>query len=458
MESLYLFKPIFETKGTGTVQFKNGSQTPASFHLSLLTNGITLGEIAFPPSFLSEFNKLMTLNKVNEFSLNGMADLNDQKLSISMLNCFLTAFSMSSGQVGLNLKSEFFIGLVILSEESMTSQPSNELIIQFTLTNIFQTFRVSVETDLGRLELRHFKDVIDLDEVMRNYRMQLITSLAILNVSTDGTTTLDTIIDKATKIVESFLKITTLSQGAWHDWVSVSVYSASSNKLISMKISSPKNKIPYKLGITNKVHSGEFIRSAWKGYSDELNTQYGFNLALEWYTEANIASVIESKFLSATTCLELLMDKYHTKESIEYLLPDPIFKEFMNRIKDDARSWLKENNVDKSTRAALYSALDGINRKQYVDKAKKLLDFWHVKYDDLNITFEEIVEIRNQITHRGVIGPSKENGEKLIHAHYALMMILTRIFLAMLKYDNQYYDLVKSNWIKFSDVRSLPPV
>jgi hypothetical protein len=139
-------------------------------------------------------------------------------------------------------------------------------------------------------------------------------------------------------------------------------------------MSAPKQKRPVKMAITVPVYSPNFIKSAWNGYSKVLDEKFGFDRALEWYVEANLATVLESKFLSATTCLELLMERFHSSTNSEFLIEDRTFEELRQKLEEVARQWMREKGVDKDVRAAIYRALKGINRKQYMDKATRLLE------------------------------------------------------------------------------------
>ena len=86
------------------------------------------------------------------------------------------------------------------------------------------------------------------------------------------------------------------------------------------------------LGLTNVAHSSFFIKSAWKGYSDEIDEKYGFNLALEWYLDSWASSILESKFMCASTCFELLMDKFHTQNNSELILDNTRFEDLHSQL------------------------------------------------------------------------------------------------------------------------------
>lgn len=446
-------KPLFETVGSGKAIYEDGFEVDTNFTLHVLSNGSVIGELELPTT---EYSQIFTrMNKGNFFILKGKTSHNNEK--ITMEKAYLTGTNTKFGTES-SLKGRFSAFNVTINPDSLKSSTNLELVIQFGLINVYQTFRVIVDTKLGELQLAHHDKIEELERLMQYHKLPLITSSAELFVKPDSSQLLGDIVDKAIETVQNFLKITSLAQTTKHNWVYMQVYEKTNEsdnmKLIFLKIHPSIVKSPISRGITNPAHSDYFIRSAWNGYSSTLNEEYGFDLALEWYLESNATSNIESKFLDATTSLELLMDKFHTRTGLEFILDEMLFKRFYEDMKNHARSWLKDKKVDKDRRVALYRSLLGINRRHYVEKAKHLLEYWGVSYSDADITLEEIVDVRNDITHRGVYYEKNDlsEDERVFKAYEGLFLILTRVFLAMLKYDDQYYDPVKQDWIKFSDV------
>jgi hypothetical protein len=63
--------------------------------------------------------------------------------------------------------------------------------------------------------------------------------------------------------------------------------------------------------------------------------------------------------------------------------------------------------------------------------------------------------VRNKITHQGRSAlDNLEQLSKAFKVYDALMSILVRVFLAMLKYDKQYKDIWLGKWISFRDICS----
>jgi hypothetical protein len=225
-------------------------------------------------------------------------------------------------------------------------------------------------------------------------------------------------------------------------------------KLIFRKLSNPKIKSPKSYPITSIGYSNEFIITAWSGYCKELDDIYGFNIALEWLIESVIPDISETKFLAATTCFEMLMDKFNSQNETEFILNRETFKEFYSIMKKQASDELKFRGINRIYRCDIYNALRGINRRSYVDKAKTLIDYWGILFDDTGITLDEIKDVRNDITHRGKYSKEGEEGlTQVIKTYHGLMTILIRIFLAMLGYDKYYQDpFMEGKWIEFGSV------
>jgi hypothetical protein len=73
----------------------------------------------------------------------------------------------------------------------------------------------------------------------------------------------------------------------------------------------------------------------------------------------------------------------------------------------------------------------------------------------------DIRDVRNEITHTGRYPVNNDTGiEKLIRVNNGIQTLLTRVFLAMLRYDGYYQDYgvqhnsngKSSEWINFKEV------
>ncbi len=359
-------------------------------------------------------------------------------------------------QINDKIILKFSPNSVVIDEDSLEHESEGEILVKSHLMNVHGTFRVIVDTELGELFLQHYGGIDELEEIIRTHNVSLVTSGAQIDVKDSDGKKISEICEKAKSIIINFLKITSFAQRVWHSMVSFEVYRKKNGEdkftRIYLEILSPKTKSPRMLGLTNKAHSSIFIKIAWDGYSEELEDKYGFGLSLEWYLDSWSSSVLESQYLSATTCLELLMDKFHINNNTEFLLSDEDLKTFQEHVKEKAREKLHEMGIEKEIRKGMYDKFGkGLNRRSFISKLEMILEYWKIKYDDLNVTLDEIVTIRNDITHRGHHA-GKEEEENIFRVYSGLITILGRIFLAMLNYQGLHYDFVLGDWRQFKDV------
>ena len=211
------------------------------------------------------------------------------------------------------------------------------------------------------------------------------------------------------------------------------------------------------------LYSNEFVQASFKGYSKELDEKYGFNAALEWYLDSNADAAIETNFLDASTCLELLIDNLLSEEKMDLILTDEDFKLFYKEICKSADSILRNLDKDDKTIDAIKSSLKQAQRTSFVNKIRLLINYWGIRIEDTKIRVQDIRDVRNEITHTGRFQINNDADIKnLIRVNNGLQTLLTRIFLAMLKYDRSYLDYgvqhnsngESSEWINFKEVCS----
>lgn len=198
-------------------------------------------------------------------------------------------------------------------------------------------------------------------------------------------------------------------------------------------------KPPISNPITLQDSYNEFINDLFQGYSSELENEYGFKSALGWLLDSNISLSFESKYLNATTSLETLMDRYHTRKNTEFLLKKNFFeKKFSPCIKDNSEKLLLENGYDKTTIESVNKKIPELRRRSAIDKAERLVNELKIDINDTEIEINDIFKVRNKITHTGNIKPTNElNPEKI---YDGLMTILTRLLLSILNYKGYYHD------------------
>lgn len=449
-----MLKPFtsFKYEGSGAVTFEDGYSINVKFVLQLHKNGLISGELEFPTFDVSLWSYL---NKMTIFILKGQE--NRDRRNLRAEGCILAGLNESER------KGKFGAHEVLIDNDILDSRIKGKLHLHYGILNLYEVFGgACVDTNLGQLKLINYTDIRESEKLMSLYHMPLITSSLQFLLELNGLQSLRDILDGASKTVYDFLKITSLAQTIRHDWVLLEVSEVLDEETLYIrpilhKLRSPALKSPHIRMNTTAVYFEHFVRSAWRGYSVDIEEKYGFDMALEWYIQSNNGGSLETRFLNATTRLELLMEKFHSVKGTNKLFDEESFRNFYNSMKAHAKKLLSEMGVDDRTQQAVYGSMKGMERRTYLEKFEILLKNWGISYSDLGITLSEIKDVRNKITHEGRYYDKVEiqsQVDYLVKVYNGLFNILTRLFLAMLNYDGKYYDIPNSKWIEFEDVCS----
>jgi hypothetical protein len=431
---------FFEHEGSGTVFYNNGLEIGVDFSFQMLQNGSITGRLKFHEGDQLKLLECLTQNVL--FRLDGYTS---QNLEITIEECFPLGYSQNMSQI----ESKFTTQRVSINPKQKKSVPESDLAFDIGLVNLPKVFRVSVQTELGELFVQNYAGIEESVNLMQHYGISLITSVAKMSIKIDGRSTMEEHLIKVKGIVQNLLKITTLAYTTWIDWAFIAVYQREKNSddylLACADLNSPKTKSSRGIHLTSLVQSSFFIDKIWRHYSShskELNEKYGFDYALEWYVESSSPGNYETNFLRATTAFELLMERFHSQRGTEFILDEKLFDEVYNALHNFSRDWMKQRFISSDLRKSIYLNLMGANRRHYEEKGRMLINHWRLLIDDLGINVSDIVKVRNEITHRGRYGGlGNENpSETLEKAYFGVFSILTRIFLAMLSYDGEYYD------------------
>lgn len=439
----YSFEPIQKIQGSGIIKY-DSEELNTVFSIEHLTTGRIEGEAVLS---ISDFIKVHTIfSDLILFNILGKTT-DDENIEIN--RCFATNFNQSN-----NIKLKFISQEVIFNPQSLEFTPSNEIVVAFNILNLQSTFRVALDTDLGRLMVSPLKDQKNILSKIKSYKISAITSTVKIIIK-DNEDKISDIREKSLEIIEGFLLVARIADTCFIDWCSISIYEKQREedkdyKLIFYQISTPKRKIPSYRGITNSAHSSYFYSSAYNGYKknlQRLTDTYNFNVALEWYIEANIATILESQFLMLCTCLEFLINKHQDVENNEYIIGVDFYRqELFPLLKDEFGKILKEKGIDSQKRGEFYSKLRGLNRRSFKDKIELFLRELHLKYDDLFADIGEIIRIRNRLVHEG----KYDDFDELISVFNRTHVLITRILLALLSYDHQYLDWINREWLDFN--------
>jgi len=442
------FSPLHEYRCKGKLIY-DSREFNVDFLIKQMQNGRLVGEIKASSTTYRIFYDL--LHSFKEFKLSGRDDSGSR---IVVDHCYLIKLTDS---IDSTVSAKFNAFEAILNPERLEDRPDNKLVAIFALLNVDETFKVKVDTQLGELYLQHIKGYKDMLSLIKTLGVSGITAVAKIFVEkSDTSLTFKEILSNLTEVVESFLCITRLADTCYHEWCSVGIYKKMKNsedyEQVLYKMRKPKIKPPSYRRLTNPAHSSIFYESAYAGYKGrekELNELYDFNIALEWYIEANIASVLESQYLMLCTCLELLVDRYQTKTNTEFIMEQDVFKNhILPVLTKTSREIMKKLELTSDQRKEIYMKLKGLNRRSFRSGIESLLDHLKVKYDDLFDDLDGIIRIRNKITHSGIYDDINE----LSSTFNRLYVLLTRIFLSILNYEHDYFDWTKHDWVDFKKV------
>ncbi len=441
--------PLFEYFGTGSIIFNSNIKYCAEFKIRMLMNGTIIGDLQFT------VRELFTHSWSEHFILVGK--INENNLTLIASGCHFTKTHEDSSTNIID--STIKVRKVFVSPERNLLVPKGKLSFGVGVVNVSETFQVIVDTPMGKLQIAHFKDIFKkFENLLRNFETPIITSVLEMETVPNGSTKTKDIIDKFKDIVENFLKITSFAQLNNHEAVYFHIYEKDQNEqrhLLISELSSPSVTTTLTPQLTNVAHSSYFINSAWnsfskKGYSKELEKNYGFNSALYWLIESAVNNFFEPKFIDACTCLETLMDRLHSKNHTEFILDENTFNDLRVELKNRASKWLNFRKVDPVDRKSIYENLSIIQRRSFKDKANLLTKHLNINISDLDTKFDDIVKIRNEITHTGL--PSILDFNNQWRTYQDFMSILVRMFLAIIDYDFDYFDPWQGKWIKFKEM------
>ena len=443
----------FKYDGLGDVTLSDGRSVQVIFSLQLHKNGLIAGELEFP-SF--DIGLWSYIKEMSRFSLKGQENRSNRPLLAE--ECHLTGLDEAVR------KCTFGSREVIIGTDLLDNPVKQKLHLHYGIVNLYEVFGgASVGTELGELKLVNLTDIKESEKLMSLYHMPLITSGLRLMLEPGSQLSLRKVLEKATNIVHNFLKISSLAQTIRHDWSLLEVSKVLGNKTTSIRpvlhiLRSPPAGSPYIRMNATAVYFERFVRSAWEGYSADIDEKYGFDLALDWYIQSNTAGTLEKQFLSATTSLELLMEMFHTLNSTDKLFEEGSFRIFYEAMKAHAEELLSHMEVDNKTKQSIFGSMKGMERRTFLEKFEMLLKNWGISYSDLGVSLGEIKDVRNKITHEGRYYDKVKNQyqvDYLFRVYNGLFNILTRLFLAMLRYRGLYYDIPSSKWIDFEEVCSL---
>lgn len=432
------------------------------FEICLTIYGDVIGFFKFPDKFsMHSLNQKIT----TAFDLQGEDEANYYKIHLN--GTVISSFQQERNEFRLN-----FHATDLLLTHNLERR-SQKLEFECGLTNVFDLSRyvvshevrfsrndiedsripikhpvktVTVTTTLGQLTMDNYDEIFKNAEIMRNLKIPLIT--ACIKTELNNSIDLHELINKVQKNIEEFLKITSFVQSCRHDQVFVLV--KQQGHPFHIKISRPRKNIPFWLPLTNYT-TADLYSELWKNYSEHIEEEYNFGVALDWYLGAIALEQIETKFVYASTALECLLAKSGQKKGTANILGSNDFTKFRTLLLPAIQNALDTIGlkVGTNTHNSLFEyfskRLNELNRHAYADKVILMLDNLAITYSDLGDKqlILRLITLRNKIIHVGELKyvSTEIQLQEANDDFKRLISLICRIFLRILGYHGEYYDI-----------------
>lgn len=354
------------------------------------------------------------------------------------------------------LDLKFSAGEINVSYKTISTK--DQLWIKYGIINLDLTRLLigHVETDMGKITFSTWKYHEKIIKEMKTFKTSLLSGfLNITDVNIGKFESFDSYFNILDKNIGKVLELLSLAQSTYLSHCLIYVYAKTPNsnsyddyELKRMIMLNIKTKTP-SLGqplIRDWEDIYKFISTTLPKYTDDLREEFDLDIALEWYLESLSHGVLQSDYLLACTCLELLKDRYNKTIGNEYIIyPKKLFKiKGYNYLKNKTSGMLKEIGINEkheeyeNIKREIDDNLIGINRTSFKISLSRLLNDLHISYDDLFPDIKVILQIRNQITHSGI---QKGKPKELSDVYDKLICLIQRIFLAFLRYDGYFSNL-----------------
>ena len=304
-----------------------------------------------------------------------------------------------------------------------------------------------IKSDIGKITFSKRKDHDKTINKMKTFKTPLLSGfLNITDVNMRQFESFDSYFETIKKPVETVLELLSLAQSTYLSYCSICIYAKTPNsnsqdeyKLKRMIMLDIKTKVPSLKPplITDWNDIYNFISPKTIQKYTDLRDKCGLSIAFEWYLESLSHGVLQSDFLLACTCLEILKDRYNKKKGNTYILPESEFEDYLPDLKTKIKDMLKEKGVNNKKAKKISGKLKCINRTSFKISLLKLLKDYNIIHNDLFPDIQKIIDNRNQITHSG---KREKDSEELFDDKIKLICLIQRIFFALLGYDGYFLD------------------
>jgi hypothetical protein len=197
------------------------------------------------------------------------------------------------------------------------------------------------------------------------------------------------------------------------------------------------------------------IEHGVQNYTRELISETGIDVALEWHLMHH--SYNEGNYLSQMTALEHLVSVFREKKPSNRVLQKSkfrnILKPALQEKLDEIIPQLCDDSLEKEDCLKIIeefkNKIGNLNQQSLQSSTESMLSEYCVPLDGLNDFIPDLINVRNDIIHRGL--HNKSTNQKSLSIYLLVAEeLLRRIFLALLNYEGKYNTyFMKNDYVLF---------
>lgn len=282
------------------------------------------------------------------------------------------------------------------------------------------------DTEIGQITLSGNTEIDNYEEVT-----------GLLEIRGKSNKNIEQWIQICDKKVRLILNIMSLANGRYITWTLKSLFH--DRQWVENTFRGPRSAGHARFPVFHYLHLQPAFLLALNNYSEEVNKNTGFDIALEWFLMRS--SYTESEFLTLMVALEHFIYIFNKKKK-----HDRIFKKF-SFIKtailesyDKIAKKTEMKDLQEAIEASKYKILE-LNRHSFKNSVFKFINEYKIPIAGIDMHIEKLINVRDKIVHRGIYHPENTE-ENIIFYTGILRELLTRVFLKFLNYNGGYLSFL----------------
>jgi hypothetical protein len=279
---------LFERKGEGILKPQNTDsrpiEIPVTFTCAQYRDGVIDGTIALIEDDHTAYQNffLFPINETKKFSLK--ANLNGGELNIESL--IIHSVSPQMGE-RVEIRDIAFIADYLQLKHRGISSESNKIFCGFDVSNL-KSINTIFEIEEGKVTFCNYKGDIWRD--IKIYKKSGITGC--VQIELNDAVRLQSIEAYKSllfKKISKILRLASLSQGTYIDWASFELFEQNDEGVYE-RVYSERRTIPSAFSARHELTPcgdlSNYYKKTYSNYTDNLDTDLGFDFAVEWYLES----------------------------------------------------------------------------------------------------------------------------------------------------------------------------